>query len=102
MQHCRHTAKLTPAQLEQALGVSGKDVKDASAGVLNDLKRFQKEKEEDLKRYMVRSTKLSSGFCNCLTEHLQVAYARCHLDWAKKNLETWTEAKDEVDKIEVR
>ncbi|KAB8079301.1 hypothetical protein BDV29DRAFT_187271 [Aspergillus leporis] len=67
-------------QLEQALGVSEKDVKDASAGVLQDLKRFQKDKEGDLRRYMV-------------------AYARCHLDWARKNLETWTEAKDEVDKI---
>ncbi|CRG83397.1 ubiquitin carboxyl-terminal hydrolase 4/11/15 [Talaromyces islandicus] len=67
-------------QLEQALGVSEKDVKDASAGVLQDLKRFQKEKEEDLRRYMV-------------------AYARCHLDWARKNLTTWTEARDEVDKI---
>jgi hypothetical protein len=32
----------------------------------------------------------------------QVAYARCHLDWARKNLETWTEAKDEVDKIVAR
>lgn len=31
-----------------------KDVKDASAGVLKDLKRFQLEKEDDLKRYMVR------------------------------------------------
>lgn len=41
-------------QLEQALEASEKDVKDASAGVLKDLKRFQKEKEEDLKRYMVR------------------------------------------------
>ncbi|BCR96554.1 PX and BAR domain-containing protein [Aspergillus luchuensis] len=70
-------------QLEQALGVSEKDVKDASAGVLQDLKRFQKDKEMDLRRYMV-------------------AYARCHLDWARKNLETWTEAKDEVDKIVVR
>ncbi|KAL4952563.1 sorting nexin-41 [Aspergillus filifer] len=70
-------------QLEQALGVSEKDVKDASAGVLQDLKRFQKDKEGDLRRYMV-------------------AYARCHLDWARKNLETWTEAKDEVDKIEAR
>ncbi|PYH94629.1 putative autophagy protein Atg20 [Aspergillus ellipticus CBS 707.79] len=70
-------------QLEQALGVSEKDVKDASSGVLQDLKRFQKDKELDLRRYMV-------------------AYARCHLDWARKNLETWTEAKDEVDKIEVR
>jgi hypothetical protein len=33
---------------------------------------------------------------------MQVAYARCHLDWARKNLETWTEAKDEVDKIVAR
>lgn len=70
-------------QLEQALQVSEKDVRDASAGVLQDLKRFQKDKEEDLRRYMI-------------------AYARCHLDWARKNLETWTEAKDEVDKIVVR
>lgn len=29
------------------------DVKDASAGVLKELRRFQKEKEGDLKRYMV-------------------------------------------------
>jgi hypothetical protein len=42
-------------QLEQALGVSEKDVKDASAGVLQDLKRFQKDKEADLRRYMVCS-----------------------------------------------
>ena len=44
---------LTRGQLEQALEVSEQDVKDASAGVLKDLKRFQLEKEEDLKRYMV-------------------------------------------------
>lgn len=36
------------------------------------------------------------------TNENQVAYARCHLDWARKNLETWTEAKDEVDKIVAR
>ena len=42
------------AHLDEALGVSEQDVKDASAGVLKDLKRFQREKEEDLKRYMVR------------------------------------------------
>ena len=77
-------------------------MKDASAGVLNDLKRFQKEKEEDLKRYMVRALQLSTGSSICPNRVAQVAYARCHLDWAKKNLETWTEAKDEVDKIEVR
>lgn len=69
--------------LEQALSVSDQDVRDASAGVLKDLKRFQLEKEDDLKRYMV-------------------AYAKCHIDWAKKNVETWKEAKDEVEKIEVR
>jgi hypothetical protein len=33
--------------------VANDDVKDATAGVLKDLKRFQGEKEEDLKRYMV-------------------------------------------------
>lgn len=42
-------------QLEQALGVAESDVKDASAGVMQDLKRFQKDKEADLRRYMVRS-----------------------------------------------
>ncbi|KAI9659333.1 MAG: Sorting nexin, cytoplasm-to-vacuole targeting pathway/endosomal sorting [Bathelium mastoideum] len=70
-------------QLEQALEVSERDVKDASAGVLQDLKRFQAEKEEDLKRYMV-------------------AYARCHVDWAKKNLQTWEEARGQVENIEIR
>ena len=33
---------------------------------------------------------------------VQIAYAKCHMDWAKKNLDTWREAKEEVDKIEVR
>lgn len=33
--------------------MSEQDVREASAGVLKDLKRFQLEKEEDLKRYMV-------------------------------------------------
>ena len=48
-------ANVTAMQLEQALEVSEKDVKDASAGVLKDLKRFQGQKEEDLRRYMVSS-----------------------------------------------
>ncbi|KAI5302384.1 Sorting nexin, cytoplasm-to-vacuole targeting pathway/endosomal sorting, partial [Ascosphaera atra] len=68
-------------QLEQAQQVSEMDVQLASEGVLADLKRFQQDQEDDLRRYMV-------------------AYARCHLDWARKNLETWTEAKDEIDKID--
>jgi sorting nexin-41/42 len=41
-------------QLEQALQVSEKDVHDATQGVLRDLKRFQKDKEDDIQRYMVR------------------------------------------------
>lgn len=39
--------------LEQALEVSEKDVKDATFGVMKDLKRFQREKEDDITRYMV-------------------------------------------------
>lgn len=41
------------SQLEQALEVSERDVKDASAGVLRSMKEFQGEKEGDLKKYMV-------------------------------------------------
>ncbi|KAJ5223994.1 hypothetical protein N7468_008536 [Penicillium chermesinum] len=94
-------------QLEQALEVSEKDVKDASAGVLQDLRRFQKDKEGDLRRYMVctipaRDSPSPAIATNYGSGNLQVAYARCHLDWARKNLETWTEAKDEVDKIVAR
>jgi hypothetical protein len=43
----------TIGQLEQAQIAAEKDVKDASTGILADLKRFQGEKEDDLKRYMV-------------------------------------------------
>ena len=58
------------------------------------------EKEEDLKRYMVI---LIPALLVCDANlGVEIAYARCHIDWAKKNVETWKEAKDEVDKIEVR
>ena len=46
----------TITQLEQAKVAAAQDVKDASASVLKDLKRFQGEKEDDLKRYMVSFT----------------------------------------------
>jgi len=71
------------SQLEQGLAAAEKDVKEASAAILKDLKRFQKEKEEDLKRMMV-------------------AYAKCHIEWAKKNLETWEEAKAQVENIQAK
>lgn len=41
------------SQLEQAQQASEQDVRNATAGILKDLKRFQLEKEDDLKRYMV-------------------------------------------------
>ncbi|KAJ0107720.1 hypothetical protein N8I77_008369 [Diaporthe amygdali] len=69
------------AQLEQAQVAVAQDVKDASASVLKDMKRFQKEKEDDLRRYML-------------------AYAKSQIEWAKKNKETWEEARAEVDKID--
>ena len=40
-------------QLEQAKLASEQDVRDASAGIQKDLKRFQAQKEDDIKRYMV-------------------------------------------------
>jgi 5-bromo-4-chloroindolyl phosphate hydrolysis protein len=30
----------------------------------------------------------------------QLAYARSQIEWAKKNKETWEEARSEVDKID--
>ncbi|RDA92369.1 hypothetical protein CP533_4408 [Ophiocordyceps camponoti-saundersi (nom. inval.)] len=68
-------------QLEQAQVVSERDVKEASASVLQDMKRFQKDKEDDLKRYML-------------------AYAKSHIEWAKKSKQQWEEARAEVDKID--
>ncbi|KAI1335741.1 hypothetical protein F5Y15DRAFT_408986 [Xylariaceae sp. FL0016] len=67
--------------LEQAQVVAAQDVKDASANILQDLRRFQGDKEDDLKRYML-------------------AYARSQIEWAKKNKETWEEAKAEIEKID--
>ncbi|KAG4441409.1 Sorting nexin-41 [Cadophora sp. M221] len=68
-------------QLEQAQQASEQDVRNASAGVLKDLKRFQLEKEDDFRRYML-------------------AYAKSQIEWAKKNKETWEEAKSEINKID--
>lgn len=68
-------------QLEQAQVAAERDVKDASASVLKDLKRFQKDKEEDLRRYML-------------------AYAQSQIEWAKKSKLQWEEARAEVEKID--
>ncbi|KAI0435121.1 hypothetical protein F5Y09DRAFT_104756 [Xylaria sp. FL1042] len=68
-------------QLEQAQVAIEQDVRAASASVLQDLKRFQNEKEDDLKRYML-------------------AYAKSQIEWAKKSKETWEDAKAEIEKID--
>ncbi|KAL3964421.1 hypothetical protein ACCO45_001425 [Purpureocillium lilacinum] len=68
-------------QLEQAQVASERDVKEASASVLKDMKRFQKDKEDDVRRYML-------------------AYAKSQIEWAKKSRQQWEEARAEVDKIE--
>lgn len=83
-------------QLEQAQVVSEKDVKDASASVFKDLRRFQGDKEEDLRRYMV-----SISLSPCRTSLTnQLAYAKSQLEWAKKSKQQWEEARLEVDKID--
>lgn len=71
------------SQLEQALEVAGRDVKDASKGVLADLRRFQGMKEGDLRGDMLH-------------------FARCHIEWSRRSLEEWEKARAEVMKIEVR
>ncbi|CAJ0553911.1 Ff.00g124230.m01.CDS01 [Fusarium sp. VM40] len=68
-------------QLEQAQVISERDVKEASASVLKDMKRFQKDKEDDLRRYML-------------------AYAQSQIEWAKKSKQQWEEARAEVEKID--
>uniref|UniRef100_A0A060T341 ARAD1A06512p n=1 Tax=Blastobotrys adeninivorans TaxID=409370 RepID=A0A060T341_BLAAD len=68
------------AQLEEALKVARADTQTASESVQTDLERFQKTKEQDLRRIMR-------------------AYVKCHVEWARKNLESWQEAKAELDKV---
>jgi hypothetical protein len=88
-------------QLEQAQVVSERDVKDASASVLGDLKRFQKDKEDDLRRYMVRSPLYQSTSTDILrTNGVQLAYAKSQIEWAKKSKQQWEEARAEVEKID--
>jgi hypothetical protein len=48
------------SHLGEALEVSKKDVTDASTGVMEELRRFQGEKEEDLNAYMVSHQELCS------------------------------------------
>ncbi|KAK3066478.1 Sorting nexin, cytoplasm-to-vacuole targeting pathway/endosomal sorting [Teratosphaeriaceae sp. CCFEE 6253] len=71
------------AQLEQAIEVARGDVRDASRGVLAELRRFQGMKEEDLRGYMLN-------------------FAKCHVEWSRRSLEEWEKAKGEIRKIDLR
>ncbi|TKA62008.1 hypothetical protein B0A55_11992 [Friedmanniomyces simplex] len=75
--------KESVSQLEQAIEVARGDVRDASKGVLGDLKRFQGQKEEDLRMYMLN-------------------FAKCHIEWSKRSLDEWEKAKGEIRKIDLR
>ena len=88
------------SQLEQAQQASEQDVRNATAGILKDLKRFQSEKEDDLKRYMVVFATFQTPLSYLLPNSLQLAFAKSQIEWAKKNKETWEEARAEVNKIE--
>jgi hypothetical protein len=67
-------------QLEQALEVAQKDIVVANESVEKDLERFRAEREADLK-CMIR------------------AFLKCHIDWAKQNLDTWQSAQAEVESM---
>lgn len=67
-------------QLEQALKVAQKDIVVASESVEKDLDRFRAEREADLKR-IIR------------------AFLKCHIDWAKQNLDIWESARAEVESM---
>ena len=56
--------------------VAEKDVKDASRGVLDDLKRFQGEKEDDLRRYMVRISLVRLLLSHSIPVYMFVTYFR--------------------------
>lgn len=70
-------------QLEGAEKAVEKDVEETGRAVLKDLRRFQSEKQEDLKNVMRE-------------------YAKVQIIWAKKCQESWEEAAMEVGKVGTR
>ncbi|KAK9475201.1 uncharacterized protein V1510DRAFT_410300 [Dipodascopsis tothii] len=69
--------------LKSSLEVTELDLKQASESIKADLERYEQTRERDLRKMMV-------------------AYAKCHIEWARKNLEIWEEAKLESEKIKVK
>ena len=67
-------------KLEISLQALESDVKIASEQIRKELERYQKVKEQDLRRMM-------AGF------------ARSMVEFGRKGLEQWEEARGEIDKI---
>ena len=63
--------------LEEGLKLVHSDVRDASLDVLRDLKRFQAEKEEDLRRYMVCSLPRLTSAATVPAPPTDIAAADC-------------------------
>ncbi|KAI8138270.1 hypothetical protein BJV82DRAFT_717501 [Fennellomyces sp. T-0311] len=68
--------------LQEALEITRKDLAGASTELQGELDRFQKEKIKDLRDMLI-------------------AYAKIHIRYCQRNLESWQEARAEVDKISI-
>jgi hypothetical protein len=66
--------------LESSLAVLEGDVKIASDQIRHELERYQRVKEADLRRLMA-------------------GYARAMVEFGRKGLEQWEEARGEIEKI---
>lgn len=65
-------------QLRQTVKAAEEDLSKVTNSIRDELEKFQISKEEDLKRMIL-------------------AYSACILDWSKKNLEFWEEAKADLE-----
>ncbi|KAG1054514.1 hypothetical protein G6F43_003480 [Rhizopus delemar] len=68
--------------LEEALNITTKDLDVISTELQADLDRFQREKIQEMRDMLI-------------------AYAKIHIRYCQKNLESWQEARAEVDKIPI-
>ncbi|KAI7860990.1 hypothetical protein BDC45DRAFT_10740 [Circinella umbellata] len=68
--------------LQEALEITRKDLSGSSTELQKELDRFQKEKIKDLRDMLI-------------------AYAKIHIRYCQRNLESWQEARTEVDKISI-
>ena len=62
--------------------ITRKDLSGSSTELQTELDRFQKEKIKDLRDMLI-------------------AYAKIHIRYCQRNLESWQEARAEVDKISI-